>query len=135
LSEKKVYDAILGDLAKIGIQAKRPTYEIPKGIILESEKFTPENGLLTSSFKPARVELTKKYKSTFMEMYQQMEKKTTKEQFFDVIKEALGVDLKEQSDKTNLDFQQLGGDSLTASRVTNLLQTHFKIHLSSELLL
>lgn len=44
-------------------------FEIPKAIFIETEQFSIENGLITTTFKLKRFEAEKKYKSTVENLY------------------------------------------------------------------
>ena len=52
-----------------------PGWEVPAGILLESEPFSPENGLLTSTMKASRPRLEIKYRSALEELYAKFEGK------------------------------------------------------------
>lgn len=129
------------DIIRIGKEANRADYEIPKGnlknesfnfmigIILEPQKFTPENGLLTSSFKLARIKLTAHYKNRLLALYDQLENQNHKDALYQTIFEIMGIKDKYKN------FMEMGGDSLTASRVSNLLKHQFQINLPTDMLL
>ena len=52
---------ILRECSRLAIEASRKEYEIPQRIILSTEEWTVENGCLTSSLKPCRPVLMKKF--------------------------------------------------------------------------
>jgi len=52
-----------------------PGWEVPAGIFLEKEPFSPENGLLTPTMKASRPKLERKYKSILEELYAKFEGK------------------------------------------------------------
>lgn len=54
-------DAILQDLRSIAKKESLRIHEIPSQVIIDFEPFTPENGLLTSSFKPCRYKIAAHY--------------------------------------------------------------------------
>eukprot|EP00698_Gefionella_okellyi_P023298 TRINITY_DN7917_c0_g1_i1.p1 TRINITY_DN7917_c0_g1~~TRINITY_DN7917_c0_g1_i1.p1 ORF type:complete len:672 (-),score=122.89 TRINITY_DN7917_c0_g1_i1:107-2122(-) len=64
--------AILDDITRLGKEAKLGGFEFPKGLHLEPEPWSIENGMLTPTFKLKRAELVKRYKANIDQMYQQI---------------------------------------------------------------
>jgi long-chain acyl-CoA synthetase len=66
---------ILADLAKVAEQQKLAGFEIPKGVILESESpWSVENGLFTPTMKLKRQSAKEKYENQIKEWYIQRRK-------------------------------------------------------------
>lgn len=61
--------AIVEDLDKVCRSEKLKGYEIPKGVILHGEEFTPESGFVTPSFKLKRPFLKKHFAKEIDELY------------------------------------------------------------------
>jgi K+/H+ antiporter YhaU regulatory subunit KhtT len=83
---------------------------------LETGEWTPENGLLTPSYKPRRMGLKNKYKQQFSEIYnkksQQTEKKENKkESLEDLIFRILGIEKNENFLQKTV--QEVGIDSIS----------------------
>jgi long-chain acyl-CoA synthetase len=66
---KVIRDWVLKSVQKGAKAVDLNSYEIPKEIVLEHEPFTPENLLITPTFKNKRRELKKKYGAVVDEMY------------------------------------------------------------------
>lgn len=118
IKHQQVYDLIIGDLLKIGQENKKQSYEIPRGIVLDAQKFTETNGLLTGSGKLCRHKISKNYADQFDKLYEKVENSISQSYLQQAIQEALGVS-NVGSDKS---FVDLGGDSLAASKISTLLE-------------
>lgn len=97
-------------LQREGRDAELRTYEIPAAVKLVAERFTPENGLMTSSDKPNRAGIEKKYGSDFEALYADAE--TFESQLIAAASEALGHAV----DPGSL-VASLGVDSLSTVRI------------------
>ena len=51
------------------------SFEIPKAVHLSAEEWTPENGMLTPTFKIKREVLKKQFQAELEALYQQLKKK------------------------------------------------------------
>ncbi|KAL4228419.1 Long-chain-fatty-acid--CoA ligase 6 [Mactra antiquata] len=67
---ESVKDMILSDVIKTGREAGLKGFELPKDIMLLSELFSVENGLLTPTFKNKRPELRTRFKKDITELYE-----------------------------------------------------------------
>lgn len=113
-----VNDLILHEIVKIGTEFKKPAYEIPRAILVEHERFTESNGLLTGSAKLCRHKLIKYYAQRFFELYERLETQNVQYFIHMAIQQTLG--LSEIPDGSN--FIDLGGDSLSAAKISNMLE-------------
>lgn len=95
-------------------------YEIPGAIYLEHQRFSTENGRLTTTFKLSRPKLKESYKGIFQELYN--ESKALK--FDSIISDVLGVDLSSEKSST---FRSIGGDSLAAVKLNSLLKSTLQV--------
>ncbi|KAH0570177.1 Long chain fatty acid CoA ligase [Spironucleus salmonicida] len=66
--------AIMNDFRALGKASSMKGYEIPKAIVLESEQWTPENGLLTPGMKVKRPSCRDKYASVCNDIYNRLSK-------------------------------------------------------------
>nr|AEN94433.1 long-chain fatty-acid-CoA ligase FadD9 [Philodina roseola] len=98
-SSLNLEQAILTDLHRIGQEESLRPHEIPSQVIIDHERFTPENGLLTSSMKPCRYKLAQHYAHRF--------------------DSSLSSQIKE--------FMQRGGDSLSAIRLSHQIEKELGI--------
>ncbi len=56
-------------IAKYGAENSLEKFEIPQRILLSSDEWTPESGLVTAAFKIRRRHITEKYKSDIEKLY------------------------------------------------------------------
>lgn len=61
--------AVLNSLKKIALKHNKPKYEYIHDCYLVTDEWTPENGVLTPSFKIQRAKIIAKYKSEIEKMY------------------------------------------------------------------
>jgi hypothetical protein len=129
---------IISELQTLCISSRRPKYEIPKRIFIDSVPFTAgftvfvpfeiitENGKLTPSMKPCRFKIASFYQKQIKDMYDDIENSTslslasysatvasknTQEKLKGIMSQVLHTDNVE-----NGDFFEMGGDSLAAVR-------------------
>jgi len=69
----KVVQIILEDMKKQGKLAKLKGFEFPKAIYVEPEPFSPENGLLTPTFKLKRPKVRDHYRKKIDILYNNLE--------------------------------------------------------------
>ncbi|UJR29135.1 hypothetical protein I4U23_010349 [Adineta vaga] len=112
-------DAVLQDLRSIAKQQALRAHEIPSHLIIDFEPFTPENGLLTSSFKPCRHKLAAYYGERLRAT------KTIDQRLKVIIEAATGHSLS-NDDKEHLLLSN-GGDSLQAVRLSRMIEKDFGI--------
>lgn len=70
-----VRDFILAEMNKTGKEQKLKGFEFAKAIYLESEPFSPENDLLTPTFKPKRPQLKNRYEPQISALYKELDAK------------------------------------------------------------
>eukprot|EP00742_Colponemidia_sp_Colp-10_P007304 GILJ01007855.1.p1 GENE.GILJ01007855.1~~GILJ01007855.1.p1 ORF type:complete len:1381 (+),score=197.13 GILJ01007855.1:94-4236(+) len=70
--DQELIDQIIADLRSLAREAGIPSYQIPHGVILSSEPFSYENGLLTVSLKLARFTLQSRFKKPLSELYDRL---------------------------------------------------------------
>jgi len=66
---EKVIKIVLEDLAVTGKESKINGFEHIRGVFLEHEQFTTENGLITPTFKLMRPKLKERYKELIDDLY------------------------------------------------------------------
>jgi fatty acid CoA ligase FadD9 len=121
------------ELTRIAAARGLRRHEIPRDFIVETEPFSRENGLLTESDKPRRPALRERYGARLERLYEDIEAR----QLRDV--EALGdaslpledkvrraalavLGLPDDTDAATSSFVGLGGDSVSAVRLTQVLE-------------
>jgi fatty acid CoA ligase FadD9 len=120
------YDAVLQDLRSIAKKESLRVYEIPSQLVIDFERFTPENGLLTSSFKPCRHKLAAYYADRLKKV------KTIDQRLKVIIETATGQSI--TKDDEEYFFSVNGGDSLTAVRLSRMIENDFGIPIPISLL-
>ena len=70
--EPVVLNLILDEIRELGKRNGLQVYEVPHIIILETEAWTADNGLLTPSFKPNRKVLSRKYGPSLVALYEKV---------------------------------------------------------------
>jgi long-chain acyl-CoA synthetase len=145
----KIKEIILKELRSVGDTHKLHGWEIPLGVVLEPHPFTEANNLLTSTLKKRRLQLEQKYKEELEELYvtaaaqgvsllenmSDMQILSIEERILICLLDVLikkGFEVassKYLSDSSlghqldlNLTLTQLGGDSLTAMRLSNAIE-------------
>lgn len=132
-----VRELLLADLQRVGAATHLQSFEIPRAVLLEREPFTLANGLLTESNKPARVKLKTRYEPALTKMYEDINRLA--KDALDALKDAslpvvakvrgavsavLGVAVSEELVSSgSVSFVSMGGDSLSAVRLTGLLRS------------
>ncbi|MBL7479224.1 thioester reductase domain-containing protein [Legionella bononiensis] len=136
-----VKQLLLQEIHSIAKSEQLRSYEIPLDIIIEMEPFSQENQLVTESNKLARNNLKKKYEQSLEKLYEQIEQKQlgdlanlghTDPSTEHIIRAILGVPNVEFG---NSSFVDLGGDSLDAVRLTNMIQSIYSISIPVSLIL
>jgi fatty acid CoA ligase FadD9 len=125
-----LYKAIMSDVHRIGKTAKVAGYEIPKGFLFELEKFTVENGKLTGPNKTCRPYLTKVYKKELDALYEELDVMTHADDLVSSISNALGLDNGGLNSNGDLSMAEVGGDSISAARISAILEKKLNIKLS-----
>lgn len=134
--ESLIRQSLQDTVKRAGLQS----YEVPRDFLIETEPFTAQNGLLTAVGKPARPKLKEHYGERLERLYddvsarQARELQALREGASDrsvqetVIRAAaalLGVSAAELSAEAR--FADLGGDSLSALTLSNLLHEIVKV--------
>ncbi|CAF1239198.1 unnamed protein product [Rotaria sp. Silwood1] len=125
--DPKFYDAILQDLRLIAEKESLRKHEIPSRLIIDFEPFTPENGLLTSTMKPCRHKLAAYYgdrlkqSNTIEQRLKTIIETTTKQSLL--------------TDEDDNFFIPTGGDSLTAIRLSRMIENDLGISVPINILL
>lgn len=123
IENQKLHVAILTDIRKLGIEAKRRQYEIPPVIIIDFETFTPggfaalykswplENGRVTPSLKICRHKIAQYYKERILKLYKEISNLKLNLQFVDTNSNQMEVSsfsiLYNWDRRTNLQFRTL----------------------------
>ncbi|OBK68931.1 oxidoreductase [Mycobacterium colombiense] len=131
-----INEALQSAAASAGLQS----YEIPRDFLIESTPFALDNGLLTGIGKLARPKLTERYGAKLERLYadhahgQAKQLRLLREQGADepvpaTVTRAAGAVLGVASDELSpgSHFTDLGGDSLSALTLANLLQEIYGI--------
>ncbi|KAF2072257.1 hypothetical protein CYY_006433 [Polysphondylium violaceum] len=142
--ESKIKTKLLQELNRIAMLKRLPSYEIPKMITVDFTQWTIEAGLITGSGKYNRGGIYNLYKQKIDEMYKQMEQLQSVMESKDsdeksklvqeYIRSVLNLDMDDGSIGT-LSFTQMGGDSLSAIKLANLLKEKANIDISPTLIL
>jgi fatty acid CoA ligase FadD9 len=139
--EAALKTAILESLQHIAREAGLKPYEIPRDLLVETESFSQENGLLSDSTKQLRPRLKERYGERLERRYAELadeqaeglrglrhdEGRPVLETVGRAARAVLGVAEGELSPRTH--FTELGGDSLTALSLSNLLRQAFDVEI------
>lgn len=139
--------AIMAELQSVARAAGLKSFEIPRDILIETEPFSHENGLLSSVRKPLRPNLYRRYGERLEALYQDMDRQqhtelallrqddraATVERVAGAFKANLGLAaIDPASDQC---FSDLGGDSLGAVSLSALLEDIFDVAVPVSLIL
>ena len=136
-SLKPLISKSLQDVAKAaGLQS----YEIPRDFVIETTPFTVENGLLTDIGKPVQTRLKQRYGPRLEQLYTELAEDQANQlrtlhdgaadrPVLETVSRAAGAVLGAASIdlQANTHFTDLGGDSLSALTLSNLLHEIFDI--------
>ncbi|MFE2998110.1 carboxylic acid reductase [Nocardia sp. NPDC059246] len=132
--------AVLQSLQKIAQNAGLASYEIPRDIIIETHPFTRAEGLLSGVGKLLRPKLKQRYGERLEELYRELERQQTDE--LTALRSGIGdrpvpeivhravralLGCADADIRPDSHFGDLGGDSLSALSLSNLLQEIFGI--------
>ena len=135
-------------LQKVGQEEGLKSFEIPRDFIIEPEKFSRENDLLSSVRKYLRPALKRKYGAALETLYETHDQ--AKDAKIEALKdpnsglntfEKLVVLLESQFGIEGIDttqrltFQQLGGDSLGAALFSMSIEEIFEVSLAADVIL
>lgn len=146
----EVNDLYMNELRALGQAQGLQGWEIPASIIIDPQPFSVENHLLTCTMKKSRPQLEKRYKMKLEALYDAMArakgitKLSVENQIFNsflselnsrgIIKQngypqpSLPLDM-------SLSLTQMGGDSLSAMHLSNLLKQQLSVELSAHVIL
>jgi fatty acid CoA ligase FadD9 len=138
--DKAIKAVMMAALQAVAREAGLKSFEIPRDILIETEAFSHENGLLSSVRKPLRPNLYRRYGERLEALYQEMDRQqhaelamlrregtalSTVERIAGAFKANLGLaSVDPASDQC---FADLGGDSLGAVSLAALLEEMFGI--------
>ncbi|CAF3354563.1 unnamed protein product [Rotaria socialis] len=125
--DEKFAEAVLEDLRSIGQKESLRKHEIPSRIIIDFEPFTPQNGLLTSSMKHCRHKLAAHYADRLKLP------SSIQQRLKNMIETVTGKSISIGSSKDNI-FLNIGGDSLAAVRLSEMIENDLGISFSLNLL-
>lgn len=115
------------ELARVASERELKGHEIPRDFLLERQPFTVENGLLSSANKPRRPNLKARFGPELEALYLAMEERQRSRlsepglPIEERLKGALTLTLGVESPDLDASFAHLGGDSLSALRLAELL--------------
>lgn len=67
--DQQVIDHVVSTLAKYGLKMGLEKFECPKKVLLTLDEWTPDNGLVTASFKLRRRFIEKKYEAGLASLF------------------------------------------------------------------
>jgi len=138
--ESVIKSTVLASIHAIAAEAQLNSYEIPRDLLLETEPWTQQSGLLTGVGKLARPALSARYGDRLEQLYRDIENRQTTElqavragatgrPVVDTVRRAVAATLGTSSDECGpeLRFSELGGDSLSALSLSELLKETFGV--------
>jgi fatty acid CoA ligase FadD9 len=120
-------DAVLQDLRSIGEKEALRKHEIPSRIIIDFQPFTSENGLLTSTMKPCRHKLASHYADRLKTPNDDIEQRLKT-----IIQIVTGQSVSKEKEENV--FLNAGGDSLSAVRLSRMIENDLGIPLPLNIL-
>ncbi len=123
-----------GEFNRVAAAAQLQPYEVPRDFLVETGRWTRENGLLTGVEKPARPQLKRRYGERLEALYGALEEQQREElaalarggaqapleaRVRRAVEAVLGV---RDLDLASARFTDLGGDSMNALTLANLLE-------------
>ncbi|WP_313806000.1 carboxylic acid reductase [Sphingobium sp.] len=138
-TEAELRALILHEFKEVARKAQLKNFEIPRDVIVETEPFTLENGLLSSARKPLRPNIKRRYMDQLEAMYEEMDKQqqaelarlresatgSLPERIAGAFKANLGLPKVDPADPRS--YGDLGGDSLGAIGLSLLFEEMFNI--------
>lgn len=124
--DRTLLDAIVDDMHSIATKESLGKHEIPSRIIIDFESFTTENGFLTPSLKLCRPKLAAHYADRLKN------KKTIEERIKDIFEITTGRTI--SSTDNNQNFIDIGGHSLSAVRLTRMIENELGVHVPLDVL-
>lgn len=141
IADRDPHDLIASSLQQIAADARLHPYEVPRDFLLESQRFTRDNGLLSGVGKLLRPALKARYGARLDAMYDDIEASQGNQldelraasrdlPTIDTVRRAAAATLGLPADtalRPDAKFIELGGDSLSAFSFATLLSDIFKI--------
>jgi fatty acid CoA ligase FadD9 len=139
-AEDRLKAEVKRGLNEIAGQHGLNSYEVPRDVLIETERFSPENGLLTGTGKFSRPNLKEHYRDRLEQMFAQMAQdqvdqlrelrlggkdRTPIENVIRGVQATLGISESDVSPQSR--FVDLGGDSLSALSLSMLLEEIFGV--------
>ncbi|WBP95330.1 thioester reductase domain-containing protein [Mycolicibacterium neoaurum] len=134
--DRQIRDA----LHSVGREAGLKSWEIPRHFLVEHQCFTAQNGLLTASNKLARPKLIARYGARLEQLYadiadaavknlRDLHSGKTERPVVDTVERAalVALDLPDTGQIRHARFVDLGGDSMSAMSLANLLEEIFEV--------
>ncbi|EFA81353.1 hypothetical protein PPL_05336 [Heterostelium album PN500] len=147
-NHSQLISLLMADIQRIAVEEKLANYEIPKVISIDTTKWTIDNELITGSGKFCRGKLFKFYKDRIEQMYSVIDtiqqglradsnnnNNNHSSIIQSYIKSVLGVDSVDELDLSKMNFSQIGGDSMGAIKLSNLLKEKENIDISPAFIL
>lgn len=126
---------IIKSLQDVGQRAKLAPYEIPSNIIIEPQVFTVENAKMTSSNKLARPILEKFYRDAVNAKLEVEKSKSHESLLLDILQDILGHEVPTSEEDQNRSLSEFGGDSLSAVKLSSLLNSKLQLNIPPHILL
>ncbi|MFC8847217.1 MULTISPECIES: carboxylic acid reductase [unclassified Micromonospora] len=140
--------AILDSLREVAAKEHLKSYEIPKGIVAEDVPFSIENGLLSDHRKLLRPQAAKRYSAALEELYRSITESSDRllrdvretggdRPVLETLLRAVGVvvgDASASHDPRSR-FRDLGGDSLSAVALADLLQEIYQVRVPVDVII
>lgn len=148
VTERKLKNLIREELQRVGQKEELKSFEIPRDFIIEQEKFSQENGLLSAVRKYLRPAIKRKYGEALEEMYEAHDQVqeaeiealkdpnsdwTIAEKLIKLLESNLGyTDFEVEEPRT---FNELGGDSLGAALFSMSIEEIFGASIGADVIL
>ncbi|MFT3773623.1 MAG: thioester reductase domain-containing protein [Minicystis sp.] len=134
--EGAVKQLVRNEIERIAREEGLQRWEVPRELLVETTPFTRENGLLTASSKPSRPKLKERYGERLDQVFAQIERTQLEKlhaleahradaSVADQVALAVQVTLGLHDIDLGQGFTQLGGDSLSAVRLSSILEDRF----------
>ncbi|GAA2475099.1 thioester reductase domain-containing protein [Actinocorallia cavernae] len=137
---RRLRTALRESLRSLAAEAGLNSYEVPRDLLVETEPFSQENGLLSGVRKPLRPALTKRYGERLEALYAELsDREATElealrragadEPVLDTVLRAVRAHLGQEdaAAEPGTRFLELGGDSLTALSFSRTLKEIFQV--------
>eukprot|EP01128_Nolandella_sp_AFSM9_P002241 TRINITY_DN12624_c0_g1_i1.p1 TRINITY_DN12624_c0_g1~~TRINITY_DN12624_c0_g1_i1.p1 ORF type:complete len:387 (+),score=62.26 TRINITY_DN12624_c0_g1_i1:51-1211(+) len=125
-SDTRCRQAVLNDFRRLAPNVGVKPYEIPLNVYLEEVPFSPDNHLMTVSFKPLRRNCAKHYAVEIASLYEEVRerKSSIHQDVSGVVSNLFGTDVGGEDDL----FAHLGTDSLSSVKLINLVLLDLSLH-------